>query len=58
MFPVWFYHIEIKTELHIQLSMGQTGKVSADLPVSIGKYLFGSILLAIPIFILLNMLLH
>ena len=34
---------------------GQTGKVSADLPVSVGRYFAGSALLAVPIFILLNM---
>lgn len=36
---------------------GQTGKVAADLPVDPKRYFFGSVLLAIPIFLLLNLFL-
>jgi amino acid transporter len=36
---------------------GQTGKVVTDLPVDIRKYLLGSLVLAIPIFVLLNLFL-
>lgn len=56
MFPVWFLSYRNKDRVAYATVNGQTGKVSADLPVSIGKYLLGSIVLAIPIFILLNML--
>ena len=33
---------------------GQTGKVAADLPVSLMRYFIGSVILAIPIFLMLN----
>lgn len=56
MFPVWFLSYRNKDRVAYATVNGQTGKVSADLPVSIGKYMIGSIILAIPIFILLNML--
>ena len=36
---------------------GQTGKVVADLPVDSKKYVAGSIILALPLFLLLNMFL-
>lgn len=55
MFPVWFLSYRNKDRVAYATVNGQTGKVAADLPVSIGKYLFGSLVLAIPIFILLNM---
>lgn len=35
---------------------GQTGKVVADLPISVGKFLLGSLIAAIPIYILLCLL--
>ncbi len=56
MFPVWFLSYRNKDRVAYATVNGQTGKVAADLPVSIGKYMIGSIILAIPIFILLNML--
>ncbi|MCI8427554.1 MAG: hypothetical protein HFJ03_08505 [Lachnospira sp.] len=56
MFPVWFLSYRNRDRVAYATVNGQTGKVSADLPVSIGKYMIGSIILAIPIFILLNML--
>ena len=34
---------------------GQTGKVVTDLPIDTKKYLLGSLLLALPIFIILNL---
>ncbi len=55
MFPVWFLSYRNKDRVAYATVNGQTGKVAADLPVSIGKYMIGSIILAIPIFILLNM---
>lgn len=35
---------------------GQTGKVVADLPISVGKFLLGSLIAAIPVYILLCLL--
>ena len=55
MFPVWFLSYRNKDRVAYATVNGQTGKVSADLPVSIGKYFAGSLLLAVPIFILLNL---
>ncbi|MBQ5623675.1 MAG: hypothetical protein IIU91_06815, partial [Alistipes sp.] len=55
MFPVWFLSYRNKDRVAYATVNGQTGKVVADLPVDIRKYLLGSLILAIPIFILLNM---
>ena len=55
LYPVWFLSYRNRDRVAYATVNGQTGKVSADLPVSIGKYFAGSVILAIPIFILLNM---
>lgn len=55
LYPVWFLSYRNRDRVAYATVNGQTGKVSADLPVSIGKYFAGSALLAVPIFILLNM---
>lgn len=57
MFPVWFMSYRNKDRVAYATVNGQTGKVVADLPVDIRKYLFGSLILAIPIYILLNLFL-
>lgn len=57
MFPVWFLSYRNKDRVAYATVNGQTGKVFADMPVSIPKYLVGSFILAIPLFILLNMFL-
>lgn len=54
LYPVWFLSYRNKDRVAYATVNGQTGKVAADLPVSVGKYFAGSMLLAIPIFILLN----
>ncbi len=56
MFPVWFMSYRNGDRVSYATVNGQTGKVVADLPVDIKKYLMGSLLLAIPIFIILNLL--
>lgn len=56
MFPVWFLSYRNKDRVAYATVNGQTGKVVADLPVDIKKYLFGSLLLALPLFCLLNLL--
>ena len=55
LYPVWFLSYRNRDRVAYATVNGQTGKVSADLPVSIGRYFAGSALLAVPIFILLNM---
>ena len=55
MFPVWFLAYRNQDRVAYATVNGQTGKVVADLPVDIKKYLFGTVGLAIPIFILLNL---
>lgn len=55
MFPVWFLSYRNNDRVAYATVNGQTGKVVADLPVDIRKYLIGSLILAIPIFFLLNM---
>lgn len=57
MFPVWFLSYRNKDRVAYATVNGQTGKVVADLPVDIKKYLLGSAILAVPIIILLNMFL-
>ena len=54
MFPVWFLSYRNGDRVAYATVNGQTGKVVADLPVDIRKYMGGSLLLAIPVFLLLN----
>ncbi len=57
MFPVWFMSYQKDGRVAYATVNGQTGKVVADLPVDLTKYLIGTLALALPIFILLNMFL-
>jgi len=57
MFPVWFMSYRNKDRVAYATVNGQTGKVVADLPVDIFKYMVGSLLLAVPLFILFNLFL-
>lgn len=57
MFPVWFLCYRSKDRVAYATVNGQTGKVVADLPVKISKYLTASLLLAVPIFFLFNLIL-
>ncbi len=57
MFPVWFMSYRNGDRVAYATVNGQTGRVVADLPVDIKKYVIGSLLLALPIFILLNLFL-
>lgn len=56
MFPVWFMSYRNAGRVAYATINGQTGKVVTDLPVDVRKYWTGSLLLAIPIFLLLNLL--
>jgi len=57
MFPIWFLTYRKKDRVAYAIVNGQTGKVSADLPVDEKKYIAGSLLLALPVFLLLNLFL-
>ena len=53
MFPVWFLTWRRGDRVAYAVVNGETGKVSADLPVDTRKYLIGSLALSVPVFILL-----
>lgn len=55
MFPVWFLSYRKGNRVSYATVNGQTGKIAADLPVDIGKYFLGSLILALPLFIILNL---
>jgi len=55
MFPVWFMSYRNAGRVAYATVNGQTGKVVADLPIDAKKYLIGSLILALPIFLLLNL---
>lgn len=55
MLPVWFLSYRNGDRVGYAVVNGQTGKAAADLPVDGKKYLAGSLLLAVPLFLLLNM---
>lgn len=57
MFPVWFMSYRNGKRVAYVTINGQTGKVAADMPVSILKYLIGCLVLTIPIAVVLNLLL-
>ncbi len=56
MFPVWFMSYRKKDRVSYVTINGQTGKIAADIPIDEKRYGIGSLLLAIPIFLLLNIL--
>ncbi len=55
LFPVWFLTYRKGDRVAYAVVNGQTGKATADFPVDIKKYLIGSLILSVPIFIYLNM---
>lgn len=56
MFPVWFMSYRNAGRVAYATVNGQTGKVVTDLPIDTKKYTVGSLILALPIFLLLNLL--
>ena len=58
LFPVWFLACKSKDGSIVSYAAinGQTGKVAADIPIDLKKYLIGSVILAIPIVLILNIL--
>lgn len=57
MYPVWFLSYRNKDRVAYATVNGQTGKVVADMPIAPGRYLAAALILAIPVFILLNLFL-
>lgn len=53
-FPVWFLATKHGDHVSYAVVNGQTGKVAADVPIAFGKYLIGSLILALPIWLILN----
>lgn len=54
--PVWFLTFRGKSRVSYSVINGETGKISADIPVDVKRYLLWSLLLAVPLFGLLNFL--
>jgi hypothetical protein len=54
LFPVWFLSYRNHGRVAYSVVNGLTGKMSTDTPISVAKYLLFSLLLAIPLFFLLN----
>ena len=52
--PVWFLTYRKNDRVAYAVMNGSTGKITADLPVDVKKYLLGSLLLAVPLFALLS----
>jgi hypothetical protein len=55
MFPVWFLAVRNKDRVSYAVVNGQTGKVAVDIPIDFKKYLLGSAILAVPLFLLFNL---
>lgn len=55
MLPVWFLSYRKGDRVAYAVVNGQTGRAAADLPVDRKKYVAGSLLLSLPLFILLNL---
>lgn len=57
MLPVWFLSYRNGERVSYTVVNGQTGKAAADLPIDVKRYLAGSLILAVPLFFLLNLFL-
>ena len=56
MFPVYFLAVRDKNKnyVHYAVVNGQTGKVAMDIPIDFKKYIFGSLMIAALIFLILD----
>ena len=54
MLPVWFLTWRKKDRVAYMAVNGQTGKVAADIPVDLRKYIPGSLLLSVPLYFLFD----
>jgi len=59
MYPVYFLAVRSKNNkyIHYAVCNGQTGKCVADIPVDFKKYILFSLIIALPIFLVINSLL-
>ena len=56
MYPVWFLTYRSGDRVAYAVVNGETGKIAADLPVDRRRFLLGSALLAVPLFLLFTLL--
>jgi hypothetical protein len=54
LFPVWFMSYRKNNRVAYAAINGQTGKLAMDMPIDSKKYIIWSLLLAVPVFIILN----
>lgn len=54
MLPIWFLTWRNKDRVAYMTVNGQTGKVAADIPIDLKKYILGSLLFAVPLYFLIN----
>ncbi len=57
MCPVWFLSYRNKDRVAYAVVNGQTGKIAADMPIDIMKFILVAVALAVPIFFVLEMFL-
>ncbi len=55
MLPVWFLSYYMRGRMSYATINGQTGRMHADIPVAIWKYLLFSIITAVPLYFILNL---
>ncbi len=56
MLPVWFLTWRDKDRVAYMTVNGQTGKVSADIPIDIRKYVVAALVCSVPLYFILNLL--
>ena len=56
MFPIWFLSYKKNNRISYAIVNGETGKVYCDIPIDEKKFHKSSLLIAIPIFLVLNLL--
>lgn len=54
MLPVWFLTWRKDDRVAYMAVNGQNGKVAADIPIDLGKYILGSLLLSVPLYFVFN----
>lgn len=54
-FPVWFLANYSKGYVSYAVVNGQTGKISADIPIDYKKYIIGSLICAVPVMLILDL---
>ena len=56
MLPVWFLTWRKKDRIAYSVVNGETGKIYAEIPLDLSKFFFGVLLLAVPLFAILELL--